>query len=105
MRTEVRIHFYAQHIPGGPQSVLGPAGIGPEAAVVREYTLIGKRQVPVSVTLAEDNERIQALFDLLRKHGEDWSEHHADRFTDDELDNARLLLMWPNGECEIDGGI
>jgi hypothetical protein len=63
------------------------------------------RQVEVWVTLAEDDERVPVLFELLRKHGETWLEIHEDRYTEEELDNARLLLMWPNGECEIDGGI
>jgi hypothetical protein len=101
----IRVFFYAQHIPGGPQTVLGPAGIGPGDAVIDEFTIMQKREITVLVTLAKDDERVQVLFDLLRKHGEDWSEHHFDRYTEYELDNARLLLMWPNGECKIDGGI
>jgi hypothetical protein len=103
MRPEVRIRFAGNHIPGGAQTILGPAGCGPDVATVEDVPVL--RQIEVWVTLAEDDARVPLLFDLLRKHNETWLEIHEDRYTDEELDSARLLLMWPNYECEIDGGI
>jgi hypothetical protein len=105
MRPEVRVIFDSSDIPGGAQTILGPAGCGPDVATVDEVPVPVLGLIDVRVTLAEDDERVPVLFELLRRHGVAWSEFHEDRHTDAELDSARLLLMWPNGECEIDGGI
>ncbi len=45
------------------------------------------------------------LLKLLEQHGVQWTELHVDRYTEEELDGARLLLMHPNRQCEIDGGV
>jgi hypothetical protein len=63
------------------------------------------RQIVVVVKLDETDPRLPVLLDLLRSHGEGWLEDHEDRFTEEELDSARLLLMHPNRQCEIDGGV
>ncbi len=63
------------------------------------------RQVVVRVTLEELDPRLPIVLQLLKQHGEDWLEEHEDRFTEEELDGARLLLMHPNRQCELDGGV
>jgi hypothetical protein len=63
------------------------------------------RQVVVWVTLAKSDPRLSILLQLLKHHGEDWLERHADRFTEEELDSARLLVMHPNRQCELSGGV
>jgi hypothetical protein len=106
VRPEVCISFRAEEIPGGPQAVLDAAGIDADAAEVHDFTVQRVRNISVRVTLAESDERRARLFEVLRQYGEDWSESHFDRYTDEELDNARLLFMKSKyGECEVDGGI
>ena len=103
MRTVVRIRFAGNHIPGGAQAILGPAGCGPDVATVEDVPVL--RQVEVWVTLEEADPRLLMLFQLLKQHGESWLEFHEDRYTEEEMDGARLLLLHPNRECEIDGGV
>ena len=103
MKTVVRVRFAGNHIRGGAQTVLGPAGCGPDVATVEDVPVL--RQVEVWVTLEEGDPRLPMLFRLLKQHGEDWLEFHEDRYTEEELDSARLLVMQPNRQCEIDGGI
>jgi hypothetical protein len=103
MRTEVRILFYGHRIPGGAQAVLGPARCGPDVATVADIDVL--RQIDVCVRLEATDPRIPVLLQLLQQHGERWSEFHEDRYTEDELDGARLLLLRPNRQCEVDGGV
>ena len=103
MRTEVRICFDSYDIPGGAQVVLGAAGCGPDVAKVDEEPLLGR--LYVWVTLEETDPRLPVLFQLLKQHDATWLEYHDDVFTEEELDSARLLLMQPNRQCEIDGGV
>lgn len=103
MRSVVRILFDSNDLPGGAQTVLGPARCGPDVASVRDIPVL--RQVEVSVTLEEGDLRASVVLQLLKEHGVDWWEFHEDRYTEEELDSARLLLMHPNRQCEIDGGV
>ena len=103
MRTVVRIRFDGSDIPGGAQAILGPAGCGPDVATVEDVPVL--RQIVVWVTLEETDPRLSVLLQLLRQHGLTWLEHHDDCFTEEELDSARLLIMQPNRQCEIDGGV
>jgi hypothetical protein len=103
MRTEVRICFDSSKIPGGASAILGPAGCGPDVATVEDVPAL--RQVEVSVRLEETDLRVPVLRDLLARHGRRWLELHEDRYTEEELDGARLLVMHPNRQCEIDGGV
>jgi len=88
MRTEVRLVVVNDRIPGGPQAVLGPAGCGPDVAVVDEVA------DATIITLDEKDERLTRLLDLFRKRGVRWSERREDRFTEEELEAARLLVVW-----------
>jgi hypothetical protein len=52
------------------------------------------------ITLDEKDERLTRLLALFRDCGIRWSERREDRFTDEELEAARLLVAWylhPNG--------
>ena len=103
MKTVFRIRFAGNHVPGGAQAILGPAGCGPDVATVEDVPVL--RQVEVWVTLEETDPRVAAVVGLLKQYGVGWLEHHEDQYTEEELDNARLLLMHPNRQCEIDGGV
>jgi hypothetical protein len=103
MWTEVRICFDCKNIPGGAGTVLDPAGCGTDVARVSETMVLRRRDV--WVTLEEKDPRLSILLELLVRHGVDWSEDHVDRHTEEELDTARLLVMHPNRQCEISGGV
>ncbi|MDC3985049.1 hypothetical protein [Polyangium jinanense] len=52
------------------------------------------------ITLNERDERLPLLLNLLKERGITWLERRRDRFTDAELEEARLLVAWyffPNG--------
>jgi hypothetical protein len=102
MRPEVHIFFDTADVPRA-HALLEPAGCGPDVANVEEVPVL--REVQVRVTLVDTDERLPGLRELLKRHGMRWSEVHQDRYTDEELDNARLLVMDPNRECEMDGGV
>jgi hypothetical protein len=102
-RTEVRFEFNCGNLFGGAPTILEPAGCGPDVAVVEDIPEL--HAIDVAVTLAEDDPRIPVLVDFLRWYNLSWGETHEDRYTDDELSNARLLLMEPNGQCTFHGGI
>jgi hypothetical protein len=102
MKTVVRITFGTYTLAQGAQSVLGPAGCGPDVAEVDENSPL--KGIDVVVTLEETDPRVTVLLKLLKQHNEDWLERHYDVYTEEELDGARLLLMKGNGQSEIDGG-
>jgi hypothetical protein len=102
MKTEVRVIFGTYQLQGGAQSVLGPAGCGPDVAEVDDDALL--KGVDITVTLEETDPRLPVLFGILRERDKRWLESHYDVYTEEELDSARLLLMKGNGPCEIDGG-
>lgn len=103
MRTEIRILFDGNDIPGGPQAVLGPANCGSD--VTRTEYVPGLNLLDVWVTLEEADPRAGVLLHLLSQHGAAWTEWHEDRFTEEEMESAPLLLMQPNRGCEVDGGV
>ena len=103
MRTEVRICFDSSKVPGGAQAILGPARCGPDVATVEDVPAL--RQVEVWVRLEETDPRVPVLLQLLEQHGRRWLEFHEDCYNEEELDSARLLVMQPNRQSEIDGGV
>lgn len=104
MKTEVQVLFHAQHVPGGLEAVLSPAGIARNAAKVQDFTMQGKRQIWVDLTLDDTDERLPILFRLLEQHGENPWVNRWDRFTDAELDAAPLLLIDWKPDVRIFGG-
>ncbi len=103
MKHQVRIRFDGSEIPGGPEAVLGPAGCGPEIVSIEDVPIL--KQLVVWVTLEHEDARLDVLLRLLKQQDCTWLELHRDRYTEAELEGARLLVMQSNGECEIDGGI
>ncbi len=103
MRTDVRITFDSYDVPGGAQTVLQQAQCGPDVAKINEKPVL--HRLWVRVTLEEKDPRLPVLLQLLRQHKADWSEYHYDVYTEEELDSARLLLMQPNREIELFGGV
>jgi hypothetical protein len=103
MRTVVRVCFDGNDIPGGAEAILGPAGCGPDVAKVDGVPVL--KRLDAWVTLEETDPRLPVFLDLLRAHGASWWESHGDDYTEQELDNARLLIMHPNRQCEISGGV
>jgi hypothetical protein len=103
MRSEVRIRFAGNHFPGGAQAILGLSGCGQDVATVEDVPVL--RQIEVWVTLEEADPRVPVLTQLLKQNGVGWLERHLDRYTEEELDDARMLLMCSNRQCEIDGGV
>jgi hypothetical protein len=100
----VGIRFDGNDIPGGAQAILGPAGCGPDVATVEDVPVL--RQVVVRVTLEETDPRLPVLRQLLKQYEEeDPLEGHWDEHTEEELDSARLLVMSPDREIKIYGGV
>src|SRR5262249_26607256 len=95
--------FGGHRIPGGPQTVLRPAGCGPDVATVEDVPVL--REIQVHVVLEVTDPRFPVLLELLRQHDEDPSLRYRDRYTEEELDSARLLVLHPNRECEPSGGV
>ena len=91
MWTKVRIRFHAHHIAGGARSILDPAGCGPDVAEVEDIPALN--QVEVRVTMAATDPRLAMLCQLLEQHGEKWIEYRDDVYSDEELDQARLLVL------------
>ncbi len=103
MRTLVRVVFGTYKLQGGAQSVLEPSGCGPDVAEVDEDSPL--KGIDVTVTLEETDPRLPVLLDILKKRDKTWREDHYDVCTEEELDSARLLLMQPNREIELFGGV
>lgn len=103
MRHEIRIRFDGKDIPGGVVSFLELAGCGPDVCVIEDVPVL--RQLEVWVRLDNDDPRVLRLLSLLREHEIGWLEQHEDKFTEDELDSAKLIIMQSNGDCAIDGGV
>jgi hypothetical protein len=51
MRSEIRIRFAANHVPGGAEAILGPARCGSDVATVADAPVL--KQLDVHVTLEE----------------------------------------------------
>jgi hypothetical protein len=103
MKIEVWIGFDGSDIPGGVEAMLAAAGCGPDVAVIGEYIEV-LRRLPVDVTLPDGDERVQRLVEQLERHGQRYALARHDCYTDEELDNARLLVMCPMYQCQVDGG-
>jgi hypothetical protein len=103
VRTEVEVRFDINRIPGGAQALMKLTGCGPDVAIVDDGPVL--RQLGVWVRLDETDKRLPILLQLLQHHGVKWLEFHEDRYTEEELDNAPLIIMQPNRQCELSGGV
>ncbi len=102
MRTIIRIHFEGDTLPIVQQR-LRTADCGPDVATMEDVPVL--RQVFAEVTLEQTDPRVGVLLARLKKDDISWMEWHEDRFTEEELEAAALLLMQPNRGCEVDGGV
>ena len=103
MKTIVNVVFGTYKLQRGAQSVLGPAGCGPDVAEVDEESPL--KGIDITVTLEETDPRLPVLFEILKKRNKNWLENHEDVYTEEELDGAQLLLIDPNPQAEVCGGV
>lgn len=101
MRTEVRFILYYDSIPGRLRAVLEATGCGPDEVTEDKDSL--NRQY-VTIKLDEKDPRLPAVREFWTRH-RGWIEFYEDHYTEEELQNARLIVMVPNESCKIDGGI
>ena len=102
MRTIVRIHFGAPTVPLA-QERLRAADCGPDVATIEDVPVM--RQAFAEVTLEHTDPRVPVLLGQLKRDDVNFGEWHEDRFTEEEMESAPLLLMKPNRGCEVDGGV
>jgi hypothetical protein len=102
MKTVVTVMLSNFMLPEGAQTVLGPAGCGPDVVEVKEELA---PLLDVWVTLEATDPRLPVLFQLLKQHKVSCVEIHREVYTEEELSSARLLLMEPTGEAEVSGGV
>ena len=93
MKTKVRIRFDAVDIPGEAAAILDPSGCGPDVADVSDFTILNIREVIVRLDLDETDERVEKVLALLKQYGVEPSVSGAIEYSDEELQNARLLWM------------
>ena len=103
MRTEVRLCFDVSDVPEGGWAFLDLARCGSDVAKVDDTPVLGV--LDAWVTLDEKDARVPLLLELLRRRGMSWLEWRDDRYTEEELDAAPLLLIKPTRKCEVSGGV
>jgi len=103
MRHEVKVTFDCSDIPGGVEAMLAEAGCRMDEAIIVDYPILKQRDV--TVTLLDTDERLPKLRELLERYGEPFTDFEVDKYTEEELDTARLLLLRPIGGREVDGGV
>lgn len=91
MKTKVCISFKARTIPGGAATILDPAGCGNDVADVRDVSVLNN--IFVDVRLDETDERVAKVLALLQQHGVEVKTFPYDEYSEDDLQNARLLWM------------
>jgi len=92
MKTKIHISFDALPISGGELTVLVPTGCGPEVADVHNASdTIG--QIFVRLRLDEGDPRITKVLDQLRQHGVEAEVFSYVEYSEEDRQNARLLLM------------
>jgi len=102
MRTKIKISFHSHNIPGGEQTILAPAGCGPDIVTVRDYRAL--REVLVDVIMDVDDTRLPLLLQLLLVHKIEWFEDRWDEYTDEEFEAAPLIMAMGTWEIEVLGG-
>jgi hypothetical protein len=94
MKTIVSIWFAGHIVPGGVDAILGPTQCGPDVAKIEKYEY-GKDGVGVRVylTLDDGDERVAKVLALLAPHERLYTVNRRDIYTEEELQNARLLCV------------
>ena len=104
MKTKVRIFFHGKKVPGGEQTVLSPAGCGPDVAHVSDMDINGTVTVFVYVTLDVEDPRLALLQKLLLGYKVQWRDERWDEYTDEEYEAAPLIVMETRGDNFVVGG-
>jgi hypothetical protein len=106
MKTIVRILFKVDTMAELTDLYLGPAQCGPDVAKVEEYKYgKGKIGLDIEINLKEGDERIAKICALLTQHGEYHSVDRDDFYTEEELQNARLLCVGSWTMYQVGGGL
>lgn len=104
MKTRVKIDFEARDIPGEAAAILEPSGCGPDVAEVLDFTIQKIRSVMVYIKLYETDERVAKVFALLKQYGVEADSYTVVEYSDEDLDNARLLRTRPVYALRIHAG-
>jgi hypothetical protein len=86
MKTYTHFMIFTSDIPGGPDAILGPSGCGKDVAEISGGDII-------YLKLEEHDERIAKVVALLEAAGKDPSFSYFDRYTEEDLQAAPLLLL------------
>lgn len=86
MKTYASFIIYTDGIPGGPDAILGPSGCAKD---VEKVSAMGT----IYLDLEVNDERIAKVVALLEAAGKDPSPSYFDRYTEEELQTAPLLLV------------
>lgn len=102
MKTKYWISFKARHIPGGAATILEPAECGPDVAQVDDIPVLGN--IFVDVKLDETDPRVAKVLALLKQHSVEVDVGTYTEYSDEDLQNARLLLMWSDANVHVHAG-
>lgn len=103
MKTKFWISFDALPIPGGAATILNPAGCGSDVAEVRDVRVLN--QIFVDVKLDQDDERAAKVFELLRQYGVEFKSFTYTEYSEEDLQNARLLQVRPDPDVDVFAGL
>jgi hypothetical protein len=95
MKTKRSISFRADGIPGEAATILEPTGCGPDVAQVSDYSMFGVRDIGVRIKLDEMDERGPKVLALLQKYGVEVKSFLYDEYSEEDRQQARLLLVGP----------
>jgi len=95
MKTKIWITFRAENMPGEGATILEATGCGSDVATTDIYTAFGPRKVEVDVKLDETDPRVAKLLALLSQHGVEVESHLYDEYSEEDRQQARLLVVGP----------
>lgn len=104
MKTRVSISFGAENLPGEADAILIPTGCGPDVAKVLAGSIYNIREVSVYIRLDETDERVPKVFGLLKQYGVEFKSFTFIEYSDEDLQNARLLWMSPAANVDVFAG-
>lgn len=104
MKTRIDIRFEARDIPGEAAAILEPSGCGLDVAEVIAGTIQKVRTVWVTIKLYETDERVAKVLRLLEQHRVEFRSITYPEYSNEDLDNARLLRTRPAFDLQIYAG-
>lgn len=93
MRTIIGIHFWADTLAIAEEK-LRTSDCGADVATANDVPVL--KQASAHVTLERGDPRVLLLLAQLKRDNIEWTEWHEDRFAEEELEGARLLMMQPD---------